>query len=154
MARNLIRSTPFSDIARFDPFQFDPFRNVEELMRELSVLPSLRGLETESRIRMDVEENEKGYLVRADIPGVKKEDIKVTIEGNLVSVQAQSEKAEEEKQGGNIVRRERYLGQQFRSFSLPQEIDDKAAEAKYENGVLELLLPKKSGSVSTKLAVK
>jgi HSP20 family protein len=153
MARSLIRSDPFTEIARFDPFRFDPFRNIDEVMREFSLLPSSRGFEPEPRIRMDVEETDKNYMVKADIPGMKKEDIKVAIEGNTVSIQAQTAEEKEEK-GANFVRRERYVGQQYRAFTLPQEIDEKGAEAQYDNGVLCLSLPKKSNSVSKMLSIK
>lgn len=154
MARNLVRSDPFSDITRFDPLRFDPFRSIDDVMREFSLLPSLRGVEAEPRIRMDVQETDQNYLVKADIPGMKKEDIKVAIEGNTVSIQAQSVSEKQEQEGGNVVRRERYVGQQYRSFSLPQEIDENGAEAQYENGVLALTLPKKSGAVSKTLSIK
>ena len=154
MARSLIRSDPFTEIARFDPFRFDPFRNIDEVMREFSLLPSVRGFEPEPRIRMDVEETDTNDLVKADMPGMKKEDIKVAIEGNTVSIQAQTTEEKEEKEGTNVVRRERYVGQQYRAFTLPQEIDDKAAEAQYDNGVLSLSLPKKSGNISKTLSIK
>ena len=154
MARSLIRSDPFTEIARFDPFRFDPFRNIDEVMREFSLLPSVRGFEPEPRIRMDVEETDTNYLVKADMPGMKKEDIKVAIEGNTVSIQAQTTEEKEEKEGTNVVRRERYVGQQYRAFTLPQEIDDKAAEAQYDNGVLSLSLPKKLGNISKTLSIK
>ena len=154
MARSVIRSDPFNELVRLDPFRFDPLRNIDDMMKEFSLLPGLRGYEAEPRIRMDVEETDKDYLVMADIPGMKKEDIKVAIEGNTVSIQAQKSEEKEQKEGGNVVRRERYLGQQYRSFTLPQEIDDKNAQAEYENGVLKLSLPKKSGSVSKTLAIK
>lgn len=154
MARSVIRSDPFNELVRLDPFRFDPLRNIDDMMKEFSLLPGLRGYEAEPRIRLDVEETDKDYLVMADIPGMKKEDIKVAIEGNTVSIQAQTSEEKEQKEGGNVVRRERYLGQQYRSFTLPQEIDDKNAQAEYENGVLKLSLPKKSGSVSKTLAIK
>lgn len=154
MARSLIRSDPFNELVRLDPFRFDPMRSIDDMMKEFSLMPGLRGFEAEPRIRMDVEETDKDYVVTADIPGMKKEDIKVAIEGNTVSIQAQTASEQEQKEGSNIVRRERYLGQQYRSFTLPQEIDDKSAQAQYENGVLKLSLPKKSGSVSKTLAIK
>lgn len=154
MARNLIRTDPFTELARFDPFRFDPLRSIDDMMKEFSLMPGLRGYEAEPRIRLDVEETDKDYVVKADIPGMKKEDIKVAIEGNTVSIQAQTTAEQEQKEGGNLVRRERYLGQQYRSFTLPQEIDDQSAQAEYENGVLKLSLPKKTGSVSKTLAIK
>ena len=154
MARNLIRTDPFTELARFDPFRFDPLRSIDDMMKEFSLMPGLRGYEAEPRIRLDVEETDKDYVVKADIPGMKKEDIKVAIEGNTVSIQAQTTAEQEQKEGGNLVRRERYLGQQYRSFTLPQEIDDQSAQAEYENGVLKLSLPKKTGSVSKTLSIK
>ena len=154
MARSLIRSDPFNELVRLDPFRFDPLRSIDDMMKEFSLMPGLRGYEAEPRIRMDVEETDKDYIVMADIPGMKKEDIKVAIEGNTVSIQAQTSEEKEQKEGGNVVRRERYLGQQYRSFTLPQEIDDKGAQAEYENGVLKLTLPKKTGNVSKTLAIK
>jgi HSP20 family protein len=129
-------------------------RSIDDMMREFSLMSGLRGVEAEPRIRMDVEETDKDYVITADIPGMKKEDIKVAIEGNTVSIQAQTATEQEQKEGRNIVRRERYLGQQYRSFTLPQEIDDKSAQAEYENGVLKLSLPKKTGSISKNLAIK
>ncbi len=154
MARNLIRSDPFAELVRFDPFRLDPLRSIDDMMKEFSLMPGMRGYEAEPRIRMDVEETDKDYVVKADIPGMKKEDIKVAIEGNTVSIQAQTTAEQEQKEGGNVVRRERYLGQHYRSFTLPQEIDDQGAQAEYENGVLKLSLPKKSGSVSKTLSIK
>ena len=154
MARSLIRSDPFNELVRLDPFRFDPMRSIDDMMREFSLMSGLRGVEAEPRIRMDVEETDKDYVITADIPGMKKEDIKVAIEGNTVSIQAQTATEQEQKEGRNIVRRERYLGQQYRSFILPQEIDDKSAQAEYENGVLKLSLPKKTGSISKNLAIK
>ena len=69
MARQLMRSTPFGDIARLDPFRFDPLRNIEEVMRDLSMMPTLRGFDVEPTIRMDVEETDKEYVVKADMLG-------------------------------------------------------------------------------------
>mgnify|MGYP000131299479 CR=1 FL=1 len=87
MARNLIRSDPFNELVRLDPFRFDPFRSIDDMMKEFSLMPGLRGYEAEPRIRMDVEETDKDYVVKADIPGMKKEDIKVAIEGNTAIAQ-------------------------------------------------------------------
>ena len=87
-------------------------------------------------IKMDVSEDEKGYRVKAEIPGVKKEDIKVSIDGNQVSIGAEVKKETEEKKGETVIRSERYYGNQFRAFTLPQDIDQSKAEAKYEDGLL------------------
>ncbi|MGZ3158886.1 MAG: Hsp20/alpha crystallin family protein [Burkholderiaceae bacterium] len=148
MAGNLMRFNPFVDIARFDPFA-----NVDDLFREFSTMPSLRGVETAPLIRMDVSETDQNYLVKADIPGVSKDAIKVSIDGNQVSVSAEAKEEKESKEAG-MIRSERYYGQQYRSFTLPMEVDDKKAEAKYENGVLQLTLPKKSGSGGKQITIQ
>lgn len=154
MTRNIVRTSPFADISRFDPFRLDPLRSIDELMRDLTMLPTLGGLDTEPGIRLDVEETDQDFMVKADLPGMKKEDIKVAIDGNLVTIEAQTATETEEKFAGRLVRRERYAGQQYRRFSLPQDIDDKAAAASYDNGVLSLKLPKKTGRVGKTLAIK
>lgn len=154
MARSLTRFSPFSELSRFDPLRLDPFRSVEEAMREFSLMPSLRGFEAEPSIRLDVQESDSAYEVKADIPGANKEDILVSVEGHQVSIRARIAEEREEKQEGKLVRRERYVGEQYRSFSLPQEIDDQAAEARYENGVLSLTLPKRAGGTGKALAIK
>ncbi len=148
MARNLMRFDPMREMARFDPF-----RNIDELFREFSMLPGSRGADAAPPIVMDVAETEQNYVVKAEIPGVKKEDIKVEISGNQVSVSAEV-KQEKETGSGGMIRSERYYGQQYRSFTLPQEVDDSKAEAKYENGVLQLTLPKKPGAGGKALTVQ
>jgi HSP20 family protein len=148
MAGNLTRFDPINDLMRFDPF-----RSMDDLFREFSVAPSLRGFEPEPRIRMDVQETDDAFMVTADLPGVKKEDIKIAVEGNRVSISAESRQEKEEK-SANMVRSERYYGQQHRSFTLPQEVDDTKASANYKDGVLTLSLPKKEGTSSKQITVQ
>jgi HSP20 family protein len=138
MANNLTRAGMPRDMTRFDPFQ-----DMEELFREMSLSPSWRNRDTSSSIRLDISEDEKNYTVKADLPGVKKEDIKISIEGNRVMVSAEI-KQEKEVREKDMLRSERYVGQQYRSFTLPQDVDDANVQAKYENGVLQLSLPKKN----------
>jgi HSP20 family protein len=97
-------------------------------------------------IRLDVTENDKDYQVRAEIPGAKKEDMRVHVDGNFVSISAEVRKDMEEKSGGRVLVRESYYGRVSRGFSLAHEIDDKAVAAKLEDGVLKLTLPKREGS--------
>jgi len=143
---NITRYDPFSEITRFDPF-----RNLDEMFRGFLVRPVLRGLEPQ--IKIDVAEDKKAYTVRAEIPGVKKEDIKVSIEGNQVSISAEVKEEKEEKKGKTVIRSERYYGKVYRSFSLGQEVDQKATKAKYVDGVLELTLPKKPGRAGKQITV-
>ena len=94
-------------------------------------------------IRLDVSEKENAYVVHAEIPGVKKEDIKIEIDGNEVSISAETKNEKDLKDGDRVLRSERYYGKVSRSFTLANDVDEAAASAKYENGVLELALPKK-----------
>jgi HSP20 family protein len=91
--------------------------------------------------------------VHAEIPGVKKEDIHVTIDGSQVSISAETRQEKEIKEGEKVLRSERYYGKVSRSFSLASEIDEAAAQAKYSDGVLELSLPKKTAASSRKLTI-
>lgn len=104
-------------------------------------------------IRVDVTENEKEYLVTAEIPGAKKEDVRVSIDGSYVSIAAEIKKDEEKKHGRSIVR-ETYRGSVSRGFSLASEVDDKNAVAKLENGVLRLTLPKREGGAHKLLKIQ
>ena len=139
MANRLTPFNPFSDISRFEPFH-----GLEGLLRNMNMRP-LADWEGESPIKIDVSESDDKYTVKADIPGVRKEDIKVAVDGNQVSISAEVQSESEEKKGEAVVRRERYYGQQYRRFALAHDIDDSKAVARYQNGVLELELPKKSG---------
>ena len=104
-------------------------------------------------IRVDISENEKEYLVSAEIPGAKKEDIRVSIDGNYVSIAAEVKKEQEEKHGRSLVR-ETYHGTVSRGFTLASDVDDKAAVAKLDDGVLRLTLPKRAGSGSRTLKIQ
>jgi len=149
MTNNLTHFDPFREITRLDPF-----RNIEDFLRDFRLGPTMRGYESQPRIRMDVTEDDQSYVVKAEIPGVRKEDIKIDIEGNQVSISAEVKQEKEQMQGGNLVNRERYYGQQYRSFTLPREIDDTKAQAKYQDGVLELSLPKKAGHSGRQVSIQ
>jgi HSP20 family protein len=143
---NITRYDPFGDVTRFNPF-----RDIDDIFKGLWVRPFLKQIEPE--IKLDVSEDDKTYNVRADIPGVKKEDIKVAVEGDQVSISAEVKEEKEEKKGKKVVRSERYYGKVYRSFTLDHEVDPDAAKAKYADGVLELSLPKKSGTAGKEIAV-
>lgn len=107
-------------------------------------------------VRIDVTENDKDYQVRAEMPGVKKEDIRVSVDGNFVSISTEVKKEKEEKEDktGRLLVREMYYGSASRGFSLPTEIDAKAVDAKLEDGVLKLTLPKREGAGSRTITVQ
>jgi len=143
-----------ANITRFDPFdELAAFQPMGDFFKGLRLRPWLKDVEAEPRIKVDVSEADAAYNVKADIPGVKKEDIHVSIDGNQVSIEAELKKEKEEKKGEKVVRSERYYGSQYRSFTLGSEIDSGKAEAKYQDGVLELKLPKKSNGSSKELKI-
>jgi HSP20 family protein len=106
-------------------------------------------------MRVDVAEKNGFYTVHANLPGVKKEDINVRIDGNLVQIDAEVKKEKDMKEDGNkLLRSERYYGSMSRSFTVAQDVDDANAKAKYEDGVLTLELPKKTTSTSKQLMIQ
>jgi HSP20 family protein len=139
------------NITRFNPLE-EAFEN---LFRGVPVwLPNPeRRAAAPTQLRMDVTENDKEYRVLAELPGVKKEEISITINGNEVSVSAEVKHEKVVKDDETVLRAERYYGSIQRAFSLGQEVDEATAEAKYNNGVLELTLPKKSVAAAKRIAV-
>jgi HSP20 family protein len=146
---NLTRWDPFGEMARFDPF-----RDMNDYFKGFMLRPVFQGLGAEPEIKLEISETDIAYTVKADVPGVKKEDIQVSIDGNQVSIGAEVKQEKEEKEGNKLVRSERYYGKQFRSFTLAHDIDEAKSEAAYNDGVLKLTLPKKAGTESRKLAIK
>jgi len=140
---------PFSEVVRLDPF-----RDIDDLFGSRRLRSLFRNLPEEPQIKMEVKEDADAYRVKAEIPGVKKEDIHVEIDGNSVSISAEVRRDKEERKGEDMLCSERYYGKQSRSFTLRQDVDDGKADARYQDGVLELVLPKKAGTAVKQLAVK
>jgi HSP20 family protein len=147
MAGNLTRYDPMSDFARLTPL-----RTIDELFRELAPRAGAREVQ-EPTLAVEVTENDQAYTVRAEIPGAKKEDIKVDLRGNRVSISAEIKREAQQKEGDRLLRSELYYGMVQRTLVLDQEIDDSKAEAKYNDGMLELILPKKASGGGSKLQV-
>lgn len=141
-----------ANITRHEPFELtvDPF---DDLFRGF-FRPVRMDREAMPQIKMDVKEDERGYTVHAEIPGVRKEDIHVSIDGNQVAISAEVKKETEKKEGEKVLRRERYEGRVYRGFALEHDVDDAAASAKYDNGVLELILPKRAATASKRLEIR
>ena len=139
------------NITRFNPLE-DAF---ESLLRGVPVwLPnSETRAPAPTQFRMDVTENEKEYQVLAELPGVKKEEISITISGNEVAVSAEVKLERDVKNGETVLRAERYYGKIQRAFALGQEVDEATAQARYNDGVLELTLPKKTVAAAKRLTV-
>jgi HSP20 family protein len=140
-----------ANLARFNVVD----NTLDELMRGFFVRPM--NFETAAepvQLRVDVSENEAGYTVHAEIPGVKKEDINVAIEGNRVEISAEVKNEKEVKEGERVLRSERYYGKVYRAFALGQDVDEAATEARYADGVLELKLPKKASAKVKRISIQ
>jgi HSP20 family protein len=138
-----------------DIMRYDPFSDIDELFKGFFVRPmrfDLAGTQP-MRMRVDVTRSNDAYTVKAEMPGVKKEDIEISIDGNEVTISGEIKKEAEEKKGEEVVRSERYYGKISRSFTLAHEVDEAKASAKYTDGVLKLTLPLKAKSATKKIAV-
>ena len=111
-------------------------------------------LPSASQIRIDVKETDKEFTVQAEIPGVAKEDIHVSVDGSIVTLRAEIRQQDRQTEGEKVLRTERYYGEVSRSFQLPSDIDEANAKARYDNGVLCLTLPKKISSAPQRLTVE
>ncbi len=146
-----------TNLTRYDPFslaRFEPFADLDDMLKGYFVRPALFEGQPAMQIKLDVKENDAAYTVHADIPGVRKEDIHVDIDGNQVSISAESRSEKEEKEGEKVLRSERYCGRIARSFTLAHDVDEANAQARYNDGVLELTLPKKAAGSGTTLNVQ
>jgi len=135
---------------------YDPFAETgfDELFRGFFRPVRSNDKSAPAAIRIDVTESDKDYTVHAEIPGVKKDEIHVAIEGNQVTIAAEVKREVDAKEGERVLRTERYYGSVYRSFTLPADLDESASTAKYDNGVLELTLAKKPQVAGRKLAVQ
>ena len=140
-----------NQLTRYDPFADAGF---DDLFRGFFKPVRIANVPNAVSIKMDVTEKDKSYVVHAEVPGVKKDEIQVAIEGNQVTISAEVRRESEQKEGDRVLRSERYYGGVYRSFTLPVEIDESASVAKYDNGVLELMLMKKAPVTGRKLAVQ
>ena len=112
------------------------------------------GLPQPSQIKVDVKEDDAAYTVQAEVPGVPKEDLHVSVDGNVVSLRAEVRQHDEKKEGEKVLRSERYFGAVARSFQLPMDVEASQAKARYDDGVLTLTLPKKQGTSAQRLAIE
>jgi HSP20 family protein len=127
---------------------------LDDIFRGFFVRPIGYGLAGEApNIKIEVREQERSFLAHAEMPGIKKEDIHVSIDGSVVSITAERKQERDVKEGERVVLMERYFGKVSRSFQLGQDIDDSKASAKFSDGVLELTLPKKEATQSRRLNI-
>ena len=134
---------------------YDPFADaaVETLLRSF-FRPERSERAAPRSIVLDVSETGNGYVVKAEVPGVSKDEIHVAIEGNQVTIAAEVKRDAAPAEDERVLRSERYYGNLYRSFALPVELDESSSEAKYENGVLTLTLVKKPAVAGRKLTIQ
>ena len=140
-----------ANLIPYDPFA-DP--GIDELFRGFFRPIRLEGRNAPASIKMDITEDDKSYTVHAEIPGVSKDDIQVTIEGNQVTLGAEVKREKDVKDGERVLRSERYYGSTYRTLTLPTEVDEAGSKAKYDKGVLELKLAKKPALAGKRLNVQ
>ena len=136
---------------------YDPLRELDagmdEVFRGFFRPVRWEGAPAPVTIKMDVTETPVGYTVHAEMPGMKKENINVEIEGNQVTITGEVKRETEKKEGDKVMRSERYYGNVYRSFTLPRELDEAKCEARYDGGVLELRLVNRAGVEGKKLSI-
>ena len=134
-------------LSRHDP--------LDDFFRGFFVRPVDSGTPAKApALKIDVKEQEKAYVVHAEMPGIRKEDIHIDIDGPVVAITAERKQENEVKEGERVLRIERSFGKVSRSFQLDQDIDDAAASAKFTDGVLELTLPKKTATQARRVTIQ
>ena len=140
-----------TNITRYDPFN----ELVDELFKGFFVRPmAFEGRAELPRMKVEVAEKNGAYIVSAELPGVKKEDINVTIDGAQVTLSAEVKREKEASENDRLLHTERSFGKVSRTFTLPQELDEAKVEAKFRDGVLELALPKKAAAQRKQIAIQ
>ena len=140
-----------ANLTRLDPLN----ELVDDLFKGFFVRPvSFEGRGEAPRMKVDVAEKNGAYAITAELPGVKKDDIQVTIDGAQVTLSAETKREREVQQDERVLHTERSYGKVTRSFSLPQELDEAKAEAKFRDGVLELTLPKKAAAARKQISIQ
>ena len=138
--------------------RYDPFNDlVDDIFKGFLVRPvAYEGARSEvlPRVKVDVAEKNGAYKVTAELAGVKKDDIQVSIDGSQVTLTAEVKQEKEASQDERILHTERVFGKVTRSFALPQEVDEAKAEAKFRDGVLELTLPKKAAAQRKQISIQ
>lgn len=146
------RSITMNELRALDPWALDPF---DDAFRSLMRPWRFDVPENAPRIKIDLTEQSGSYAVKAEIPGVKKDDIDVRVDGNTVTISAEVKSEKEEKgKGGRVLRRERQEGYASRSFTLACPVDEGKVEASYKDGILALTLPKMADTTSKRIAIQ
>jgi HSP20 family protein len=140
-----------ANVTRYDPFG----ELFDDIFKGYFVRPVMgEGRESAPRVKIDVTEQNGSFKVLAEIPGVKKEDIQVNVDGDQVSITAEVKQEKDVKEGERLVHSERYFDKTSRAFRLGYEIDEAKVQAKYNDGVLELVLPKKQTAAAKQITIQ
>lgn len=154
-----------SGLTRWEPLKghWNPWKDLEELEKRLSTIwgrPAPKGEGEKEAMTVaewsplvDISEDEKEYLVKAELPEVKKEDVKLTVQDNVLSITGER-KYEKEEKGKKYHRVERSYGSFMRSFTLPEDADGTKVAAEYKDGVLKVHLPKSEKAKPKSIEVK
>ncbi len=141
--------------------RWEPFRDFDALFERMAPsalgrwprLFSEQGVPVEWAPAADISETDKEYLVKAELPGVKREDVKITLDDGLISITGERKQEKEEKDEKRH-RVERFYGTFSRSFSLPENVDDKAIRAESKEGVLYVHIPKAKAEKPKSVQIK
>lgn len=154
-----------SGLTRWEPLKghWNPWKDLEELEKRLSTIWGRPPVKSEGEKEamtvaewsplVDISEDEKEYLVKAELPEVKKEDVKLTVQDNVLSITGER-KYEKEEKGRKYHRVERAYGSFMRSFTLPEDADATKVAADYKDGVLRVHLPKSEKAKPKSIEVK
>jgi HSP20 family protein len=148
---NIVRTTPTTSLLGFDPFRTMREMARWEPFRDLAAMPMIEA--DGFNPSFDMKETKEGFVLKADMPGVKESDIEVSLTGNRLSISGKRE-AEEKKQGEDYYSIERTFGSFTRAFTLPDGVDAEKANAELKNGVFTMTLPKAPGGRSKQIQVK
>ena len=140
-----------ANLTRYNPWD----DTLDEIFRGFFVRPvNFEAPTTAGQFRVEVAEKDNAYVLRGELPGVKKDDINITIDGDTVAISAEVKNEKEVKDGERVLRSERHYGKVYRAFTLGQAVDETNANAKYADGVLELTLPKKAAVQAKRISIQ
>jgi len=140
-----------TSITRFNSFG----DTLDDLFRGFFVHPvSFEGEHNPAPFRVEITEKDNAYVLRGDLPGVKKDDINVSVDGDTVAITAEVKTEKDVKDGERVLRSERYYGKLYRAFTLGQAVEENSVQAKYADGVLELTLPKKAAVQAKRITIQ
>jgi HSP20 family protein len=137
-------------------FGWDLFGDFDEFVNQMFRAPAGRGNDGERAIMpaIDVSETDHSYIVRAELPGIKKDDLDVSINDGVLTINAETRFEREEKEKGRMIRQERRYGKYVRSMRLGGDVDESKVSADYTDGILTLTLPKSEEVKPKKIDVK